>query len=447
MSFISSRRIRSQRIPIAMNPIPRLFNRVISVWSILLLSSWTILPAKGATNIVLSGENLQTRIDAAAAGDTLVIQSGAYGGAITINKALTLVRTGTTDAQLQGPVSISTAGAVAMSQLHVSDAVNIVGGGLISLQEVRFDSALTATEGKLTMRKSEILGELRLTNTSLTGLRLTNRSSITAVAPAHSNIPIVLSQSQVSGPLEAIGYRLQMGYSHCFSTSITDGEAVCVGVVLRRSGYGNGVRATNSRLEMKNCDVDSNLSGGSNYQLVYMCDFRESEVTLENCLLTSHSYYWNPPHSIASGIYIEGAGSKVKILGCVLTSRRDDGGAQGEEIRVVGAGDVTVQYCSIFNNSVYGVTAHGTLFIDPKLDADRNLAADSPCRNAGPPDAIYNDRDGTRNDIGFTGGPLYNPGNYTNDLPIAFWLNTTPRKLIKGLQSTIRVDAAAVAGH
>jgi hypothetical protein len=72
---------------------------------------------------------------------------------------------------------------------------------------------------------------------------------------------------------------------------------------------------------------------------------------------------------------------------------------------------------------------------------------DSPCRNAGPPDAIYNDRDGTRNDIGFTGGPLYNPANFTTDLPLAFWLDTTPRKVLKGVNNTIRVDAAAVAGQ
>jgi hypothetical protein len=71
----------------------------------------------------------------------------------------------------------------------------------------------------------------------------------------------------------------------------------------------------------------------------------------------------------------------------------------------------------------------------------------SPCRNAGPPDAIYNDRDGTRNDIGFTGGPLYNPANFTTDLPLAFWLDTTPRKVLKGVNNTIRVDAAAVAGQ
>lgn len=36
---------------------------------------------------------------------------------------------------------------------------------------------------------------------------------------------------------------------------------------------------------------------------------------------------------------------------------------------------------------------------------DYHLQEDSPCRNAGNPDAEYNDADGARNDIGAYGGP------------------------------------------
>jgi len=74
-------------------------------------------------------------------------------------------------------------------------------------------------------------------------------------------------------------------------------------------------------------------------------------------------------------------------------------------------------YNNVFNNgsnyssSNTGVTnvGAGSLSVDPMLDPD--AAGDyipleeSPLVDAGDPDDIYNDNDGTRNDIGWTGGP------------------------------------------
>jgi parallel beta-helix repeat protein len=47
----------------------------------------------------------------------------------------------------------------------------------------------------------------------------------------------------------------------------------------------------------------------------------------------------------------------------------------------------------------------GSISADPLLDADLRLMEGSPCIDAGDPAAIYNDLDGSRNDIGATGGP------------------------------------------
>ena len=75
------------------------------------------------------------------------------------------------------------------------------------------------------------------------------------------------------------------------------------------------------------------------------------------------------------------------------------------------------------------------------------MNAGSPCINAGPPDAIYNNRDGTRNTIGYTGGPFFNPANYTNNNPMVFFLLTGQQTVLSGLQTNISVSAAASAGH
>jgi hypothetical protein len=87
------------------------------------------------------------------------------------------------------------------------------------------------------------------------------------------------------------------------------------------------------------------------------------------------------------------------------------------------------------------------LEVNPNVNTDGSLNAGSPCINAGPPDAIYNNRDGTRNTIGYTGGPFFNPANYTNNNPMVFFLLTGQQTVLSGLQTNISVSAAASAGH
>ncbi len=55
----------------------------------------------------------------------------------------------------------------------------------------------------------------------------------------------------------------------------------------------------------------------------------------------------------------------------------------------------------------------GSLSVDPLFDSsspsDYQLTLTSPCRDAGDPAAIHNDLDGSRNDMGWTGGPWATP--------------------------------------
>ena len=83
----------------------------------------------------------------------------------------------------------------------------------------------------------------------------------------------------------------------------------------------------------------------------------------------------------------------------------------------------TVRYSALFGDSggvVSGMVdptgVEGNISADPLLsgasnDGDLNndtwtLGAGSPAINAGDPDAVLNDRDGSRADMGATGGPL-----------------------------------------
>ncbi len=60
------------------------------------------------------------------------------------------------------------------------------------------------------------------------------------------------------------------------------------------------------------------------------------------------------------------------------------------------------EYCCVAG----GYTGEGNITEHPDFVATAlALAPQSPCRNAGHPDSLYNDRDGSRNDIGSSGGP------------------------------------------
>jgi hypothetical protein len=75
------------------------------------------------------------------------------------------------------------------------------------------------------------------------------------------------------------------------------------------------------------------------------------------------------------------------------------------------------------------------------------LIKGSALLNAGSDDPLKKNTDGTRNTIGATGGPMYNPGNATTDRPMAFWLGLLPQRVVRGFNDTVDLDAAAAAGH
>ena len=63
---------------------------------------------------------------------------------------------------------------------------------------------------------------------------------------------------------------------------------------------------------------------------------------------------------------------------------------------------------------------------DPKVNGDGSLQSTSPCIDKGPPGAQYNDHDGSRNDIGGSGGHGYLPDGRTTNKPIVLGIKADP---------------------
>jgi len=84
---------------------------------------------------------------------------------------------------------------------------------------------------------------------------------------------------------------------------------------------------------------------------------------------------------------------------------------------------------------------------DPKFtdlaNGNFTLASDSPCIDAGPPDAQYKDHNGSRNDIGMFGGHSYLPNGRTTTKPIVLSLEM-PIAVPSGGTVTIESTGATV---
>jgi hypothetical protein len=102
---------------------------------------------------------------------------------------------------------------------------------------------------------------------------------------------------------------------------------------------------------------------------------------------------------------IDDATSTTRIINNIITGNSSFG--------VSAEATSTLRYNDVWGNGLnyYNtLPGYGDISLDP-LFADRqrqdyHLLQGSPCRNAGDSSAIYNDLDGSRNDIGMYGGPL-----------------------------------------
>jgi hypothetical protein len=65
------------------------------------------------------------------------------------------------------------------------------------------------------------------------------------------------------------------------------------------------------------------------------------------------------------------------------------------------------------------------------------LQSSSPCINAGTPDPRYNDRDGTRNDIGPSGGAWFDPDGWTTENPVVISFDLSPDQVLEGVDTEV----------
>jgi hypothetical protein len=158
------------------------------------------------------------------------------------------------------------------------------------------------------------------------------------------------------------------------------------------------------------------------------------------------------------GIFIK-PNSEASILGNVLwncfikyTGDQNHVATRGDSLIYAPLGTI-LRHNVLWKNSgdvnrIKGtVTGNENLNTDPKLNfanGDFTLKPDSPCIDKGPPDPQYNDRDGSRNDIGMFGGHNFIPDGRTTNKPIVLDLDVAPIAVPVGGSVTIESTGATV---
>ena len=76
-----------------------------------------------------------------------------------------------------------------------------------------------------------------------------------------------------------------------------------------------------------------------------------------------------------------------------------------------------------------------------------SLQPTSPCVNTGSPNPVFNDLDGTRNDVGPGGGCLFDPEGWTTDKPVVISFDLAPQQLLKGVDTQVTISNGQAVGQ
>ena len=432
------------------------------------------LALHAATHYVTLGESIQIKVDAATAGDTIVIFGGSYHENVTIGKQLTLQRVAGESVFITGSVTYQNITAAAATPLIIS---NLKIGGLT------LNSCTNVTLENLD------LGPFNLNNTSNVVVETTAigghfsgdynariwAGNSTAVSTYFNRTELTLSRVKVTGAfymnnnfggftsralnllqctltngntVEVSGGKIRLLYSKLSRVQIStaSSDAVILGNTFKYGGNFNAgaIYADDGKAVIRNNDISVPNPGDGNGS-------RNNGIYVNNCdTLIANNYI----HDLGTCPESDDDRNGVYVASVSITKPvRIHGNIFGTGMRrpVYAPFGVTYSY----NNDVPGVNGHGggvisennfggsPLFVN-SATGDYRLGVGSPCINAGSPFAWLNDRDGTRNDIGLYGGAAYDPEGTTTSKPITFLLQGTPLTVIKGVHPNLNISGGGI---
>jgi hypothetical protein len=440
-----------------------------------------------ATNYVTPGQSIQAAVNAASAGDTIIIFGGTYTESVTVNKWLSIQRLVGQSVYVTGSMTFDGIAAAGSSPLVISNLkiggdgskrlyVNSCANVTVNNVDLSLSGGFSATGTSNLLVSSSSFGVapfalascpyVIVANTTLhsAGMnastvmfsRVTVNDSVTMDNNATPTKALNLLQCTITNNIVNVsGGLVRILYGNFRNLNLVGTDSVVIGNRFSSPQVALGpgmVRLESGKVNLRNNDISisagaGNFGNGSWYEGHWSGN---NGVWVSNCeLLLANNYIHdlgggaNEWDDDRNGIYIHSASAKVEITGNIFWVTRRPVFAPYDNVTFRYNDDVDGLGGHAGGVISDGIIAEDPLFVD-KAAGNYELGPGSPCRNAGPPEAWWNDRDSTRNDMGIFGGAAYDPDGKTTDKPITFLLQATPLTVIKGVHTNLTISGAGI---
>jgi len=412
----------------------------------------------GAVITVGSGESIQTAVDGAADGDEIVLTyPGQYVGNVTVNgKGLTIRSLNQALTSVLGNFSVTglTAGKeMNFQSFNFSGDLNCTGAGILRVKDVQIGNSLIGSGlAKIVLQNVEIMNSLSATQVTDCYIRrstITKTANIEGKQDANGNpTRFVFLQSTIKEKLTSTTAISWIGYSN-LEESYFEGTLEIVKNEFRGKnsnfgGIGIDLNGTNTTANIHNNlikDFREDDSGTLNYQSIGIRISGNAKANIFNNTITHNYDIRGNGTEIYSGIgiyVVQTAGTK--IFGNIL---HDNGVAGGSDTGAANiwapAQNVTIAYNAMIAFSTSGLVRGGA---ENHAMVNSKNAADLV--DKGHPDVTHQDRDGSRNDIGPSGGRNYLTNGSTTNGPIPISFTADPLAVPIGGTVTIESTGATV---
>ena len=389
----------------------------------------------GANVNVGAGENLQTAIDNATAGDVLILTAPvAYNGDLNITKPLRIVSSLAANQSIGGNIYIE----------------NVTAGQSVSLKNLTLS------------------GSIDIKNSSVNILKCSISSYVTAVNPSSANTQLNFVQSNIIGKLTSKMTRSWIGYSN-LRQSVFEGIVEIVGNDFDGSGLGGigiDINGTQTVANIHNNlihDFSGSSSGNISNRYIGVRIRGNAKAEIRNNSIKNNfdSNQDGTETFVGMGIYVEST-ALTTIDSNLLTYNYVNNGSSSSRFVQYGNAqvyapktNVVMRYNALDRKlsnhpelvkggvehyDTISDTAEGTGFLSNTVARMNGKAG----QNKGSPDDYHKDHDGSRNDIGANGGRNYIPDGRTTDKPIPIFFSLAPQAVPIGGTVTIESTGATV---
>jgi hypothetical protein len=391
--------------------------------------------AHGAVINVGAGQSIQTAIDNANAGDTIhLIAPGDYLGDLNITKPLKIISSHPDNHNIFGNVSVS---------------------GL-------------PTGQSLNLKNLTLVGGIFASNSSLNIVRCYLSKDVNATNPGGLDTQLTIVQSTLSGKLSSSLSRTWIGYSD-LRQSYFEGKLEIVGNIFNGNGTGGiglDIKGNHTFANIHNNIIHnfkSDNGGWSETCIGIRIDNGARLKILNNRINhnTNGSDRANRLHHTGIGILIKNTQSCLVYGNTFYENKVDWGqdvqGAKKGSLHIYSISENVLLRFNAFkehvNNSIKPIAVFGAEPLESITDTALNsgflsnttaLANGRMSKTAGNPSVLFNDHDGSRNDIGPNGGRNYIPNGRTTDKPIPILFTIEPQIVPSNGTVTIESTGATV---